>query len=810
MVKAGERVNAKTRNTMFKNYLKIAMRHLCKHRGYTLINMLGLSLGLACCILIVLYVQDERSYDRYHERANQIHRVAMTITSQGKQMHSASTPAPLGPAIVADYPEVIKAVRFFPLHQKTLMRHGDKRFYEEQIIVADASLLDVFSFPLVHGDARSAFDDPNGILISEHVAEKYFGQANPLGKTLTFREETDYRVTGVLKNIPSNSHVVFDIVLPLSQATITQFQYENFLHEWWDASAYTYLLLHSDASATAFQEKLPAVIEKHIGAEFRAGGMEANLFIQPLTDIYLHSHLEGELGANSHVTYIYIFTAIALLILLISIINFVNLSTARSLVRAKEVGVRKAMGAHKRQLFYQFIGESMLLAFLALGVALIVITVVLPAFNALTQKALTLQAHLPYLAGIPLLTILLGLLAGSYPALVLSSFDSLKALQGSASMRSRSGSLRRALVVFQFSISIMLIVALLVINNQKDYLQTKALGFNKEEIIVIKLTDLRLRWESETLKSALLDLPPVSQVTFSQTIPGESSVKQGYGANGIQGLALMTTLLVDDDFLQTYDIAVLTGRDFSAERPTDRTDAFIINEAAAGYLGWTSPLGKELKWGVTQKKGTVIGVVPNFHFQSLHHQIDPLVLHIEPNWYRYISVRTTTQRLAQTLTQLEEVWHRFSPAFPFDYFFLDERIGQLYGKEVQVNGIIAVFSGLAILLTCLGLFGLAAFTAQQRSKEIGVRKVLGASSASILILLCKNFAKLVMVAFVVATPLAYLAMNRWLEDFAYRIEIPWWIPLVAGSVALAIALMTVSYQAMRAALADPVRSLRSE
>ena len=795
---------------MLTNYLKSALRQLRKHKGYAGINILGLALGLACCVLMLLYVQDERSYDRYHEQADQIYRVAMATTALGNRTTSASTPAPLGPAVVADYPEVVDAVRFFPLYQKTLVRHGDKRFYEERLIVADASLLDLFTFPLVLGDARTAFDDPNAILITERTAEKYFGQDNPLGKTLTFREQTDYRVTGVLKNIPANSHFVFDMVLPLSQVTIARYQYENFLHEWWDASAYTYLLLQADASPAALAEKLPAVIEKHVGDQFRTAGIETDLFLQPLTDIYLHSHLGRELGVNSHVAYIYIFTAIALLIVLISLINFVNLSTARSLVRAKEVGVRKAVGAHKRQLFYQFIAESTLLAFLALGGAVVLIALVLAPFNALTHKALTLHDHLAYLAGIPLLAVGLSLLAGGYPALVLVSFDPLTALKGTLMTRSKRGFLRQALVVFQFVISIMLIVAVLVVNNQKDYLRNKALGFNKEEIIVIKLNDLRLRWESEPLKSALLDLPNVSQVTFSQLIPGVASLEQGYGAEGTQDMILMNTLLIDDDFLRTYDVAVRAGRDFSAERPTDRTAAFVINEAAAGHLGWADPLGKQLKWGVTQKWGTVIGVVQDFHFQSLHHQIDPLVLHIEPNWYRYISVKTTTEELAQTMAQLEAVWRRFSPDFPFDYFFLDERIGQLYGKEAQLNTITASFSGLAILITCLGLFGLAAFTAERRTKEIGVRKVLGASTAHILVLLCGNFAKLVMLAVVVATPMAYLAMNRWLEDFAYRIEIPWWTALVAGAAALVIALLTVSYQSMKAALTDPVETLRYE
>ena len=795
---------------MLKNYLFIALRHLRKRKGYTLINILGLALGLACCALIGLYVQDERSYDRYHEQAHQIYRVAQASTAHGNLTKSASTPAPLGPALAADYPEVVEAVRLFPLYQKTLVRHGDNRFYEEHIIVADASLLDVFTFPLVRGDARTAFADPNSVLITERIAEKYFGQDDPLGKTLTFREQADYRVTGVLQNIPTNSHFAFDMVLPLSQATIARFQYENFLHEWWDASAYTYLLLQAEASPGALQKKLPAVIDKYIGDQFREAGLETDLFLQPLTDIYLHSHLGRELGANSHVAYIYIFTAIALLIVLISIINFVNLSTARSLVRAKEVGVRKAVGAQKRQLFYQFISESTLLAFLALGAAVVLTTLVLPFFNALTHKALALPGHLTYLAGIPLLAGGLGLLAGGYPAFVLASFDPLTALKGSLRTRSKSGFLRQALVVFQFAISIMLIVALLVVHNQRDYLRNKALGFNKEEILVIKLNDLRLRWESETLKSALLGLPTVSQVTFSQLIPGLSSLKQGYGAKGIEGMVLMNTLLIDDDFLRTYDIDVLAGRGFSAERPTDRTGAFIINEAAAGHLGWTSPLGNQLKWGVTQKTGTVIGVVQDFHFQSLHHQIDPLVLHIEPNWYRHISVKTTTAELAQTLAQLEAVWHRFSPDFPFDYFFLDERIGKLYEKEAQLSVITASFSGFALLITCLGLFGLAAFTAERRTKEIGVRKVLGASSTRILVLLCKNFARLVMLAFVVATPVAYLAMNRWLEDFAYRIDISWRIFLLAGLAALVISLLTVSYQSIKAALANPVETLRYE
>ncbi|MCG8607821.1 ABC transporter permease [bacterium] len=795
---------------MFKNYLKIPLRHLLKYKGYSLIKIMGLALGMACCALILLYVQDELRYDRYHEKADQIYRVAMEVKTGDKLNKSATTAAPMGTAILNEYPEVVEMVRLFPLLQKTLVSYEEKRFFEEAIIVADASLLEVFSFPLVLGNAKTALHDPNTILITERIAEKYFGDGNPLGKNLTFREETPYRVAGVLKNISSNSHFQFDMVLPLSPATIARFQYEDFLEQWWDWSCYNYLLLQAGQSPIEWQRKFPALIEKYIAEQYRTSNVEVTLFLQPLTEIYLKSHLNRELGANSHIIYIYIFTAIAVLILLISIINFVNLCTARSLVRAKEVFLRKAVGAQKRQLLKQFLAESILLSFVALSFALILIQVFLPHFNDFTYKELTLHDNLIYLISMPIMTTFLGLLAGIYPAIVISSFDPLTVLKGNPITSAKGGFLRQALVISQFVISIILIVAMLIVNEQKEYLKNKTLGFNKEQIIIIKLNDLQLRWQSEAIKSELLRIPNVSQATFSQTVPGLSKVKQGYGVKGSQSMILMNTLLVDDNFLRTYDIELVAGRDFSAEMQTDRTSAFIINEDTAKQLGWRNPLGKELKWGVTQKTGTVIGVVDDFHFRSLYHRIEPLVLHIEPIWFRHISVRTASEDFSRTLKRLEEVWHQFSPNYPFDYFFLDENIERLYAKEEQFNRIISSSSAIAIFIACLGLFGLSAFTTEQRTKEIGVRKVLGASISSILILLCRDFLKLVLIAFAVAIPLAYIAMNRWLQDFVYRIEISVNSFVLAGSFAILLALATVSYQSIKSAMADPVETLRYE
>ena len=789
---------------MLTNYFKIALRNFKKRKGYAVINVAGLAVGMACCLLIALYVQDEHSYDRYHENADRIVRLVETRARVG---------APFGPALVAEYPAVEQAVRIHPMFWSTpLIKVGDRGFYEDGVFFADSSLFAVFSFRLLRGDPKTALAAPFSMVLTETTAAKYFGEGDPIGQVLTYDGVHEYTVTGIVEAPPANSHFRFDFLASFS----TLYALEEFWGmplTWINPTAHTYLLLTHRDAAERLEARLPAFILTHRGEAFRDGRAYR---LQPLTDIHLHSNLRSEIAPNSDITLIYIFSAIAVFILLIACSNFINLATARSAERAREVGLRKVVGAHRRQLVWQFLSESVLMSAVAGMLAVGLAALALPAFNTLAGKALTANALLSgeMLLGLFGVVLFVGVAAGSYPAFVLARFRPAAVLKGSRGTAARGARLRKGLVLFQFAVSMVLIVGTATVYEQLAFMQSRTLRFADEQIVVAPMLDRAFRPRFETLKEALAQHPEVVAVSGSHRVPGQAFNGLGYVPEGgdPENPVGARDIGVDHDFTRTFGLELVAGRDWSREIVTDETEAYLINETAARAFGWIDPkdaVGKRLVLPSRGLSGAAIGVVKDFHFKSLHHTIEPLVMHLQP-FVMNVSMRIRTDDLPATLASLERTWSQFSPSFPFDYYFLDAAFGSRYRAEERAGRLFGYFALLALFIACLGLFGLAAFSAVQRTKEIGVRKVLGATVGGLVVLLSKDFVKLVGWAFVVAVPVAYLAVTHWLAPFPYRIEISWGIFLMAGSLALAIALLTVSYQAVRAALADPVESLRYE
>ncbi len=790
---------------MLKNHLKIALRNLRRHKIISLINMIGLAIGMACAALILLYVRHELSYDQYHQNKNRIYRLVSKV--QGASYEAvAKVPGPWAIAAQKDFPEIEQIARFV-FFNETLVSRGEKRFYENGGLYADSTVFEVFSFRLLQGDHQTALTQPNTVVVTEALAQKYFGEENALGQTLTFDNQNQYQVTGVMANVPANSHFTFDYLVSMAS-------YNNPRRESWQwLQFYTYLLLKEGASPAAVAEKFPDLLRRHVEAATAANYAP---YLQPLTDIHLRSNLFREMQANSDVAYIYIFSAVAGFILLIACINFMNLSTARASTRAREVGVRKVTGADRWQLIKQFLGEAILVSFAALLIALVCIDYLLPVFNTLANRQLAVDYFQDYFLVIGLLgmTLLVGVMSGIYPAFVLSSFKPVNVLKGKLPSSSRAR-LRQGLVVLQFAISAFLMIATGVVYNQLAFIQNKKLGFNEEQLVIIPIRDEAMRQKYETVKQALAQHPNVVSVSASANMPGGSDFGIPYEPAGIprDNIPPARILVVDHDFIQTFQMEMAAGRSFSKDHLTDATAAFIINEEAAKQLGWSDePLGKMIAMPNIQRDASpVIGVLKDFHFRSMREKIGPLLFFIAtPDWYSVLSVRLRPENMAETLTFLERQWAAFDPIHPFTYTFFDEGFAQLHQAEQQIGALLRYVSILAILIACLGLFGLAAFTAEQRTKEIGVRKVLGASVGSVTLLLSKDFTKLVLIGFIAAAPLAYYAMNRWLENFAYRIDIGWGVFALSGLLALTVAWLTVSYQSIKAALANPVEALRYE
>lgn len=790
---------------MLKNYLKIAWRNLINHKGYTAINIAGLAVGMACCLLILLYVQHELSFDQYHVYKNRIYRLATRI--QGASFNGiAKVNGPWGLAAKNDVPEVEEAVRFVVAGQ-VLMSRGHTRFYETNGLFADSTVFDVFSFPLLQGEKRTALTAPRTLVVTPDFAQKYFGNENPVGQTLTVDNRAEYLITGLLDNIPSNSHFNFDFLL--SMASLEHPQRDSWIQ--WN-QFYTYLLLQAGASPQVVAAKISTVLQQNMGED----AARFTPFLQPLTEIHLHSRLFRELSGNSEMAQIYIFSSVALFVLIIAAINFINLTTAQAARRTKEVGVRKVLGSQRRQLAGQFLAEAILLCAFAAVLAISLAEFLLPTFNSLVDRSLTLDwLENPLLVFAALaFTLIVGVLAGCYPALVLSAFRPTNALRMSSNGAAGKSALRSGLVIFQFSLSAFLLIATGVIYRQAQFMREKKLGYNAEQILTIPIQNPALARNYEIVKHELLQHPNVMRVSASANLPGGSDWGIPMQPEGVapEQAPPMRILAVDHDFLATYEIQIVQGRGFSKEFAGDSTRAFVINEEAARQLRWDEPLRKTIAMaGIHRPASPVIGVVKDFHFRSLHERLGPLLLFIPPaEWMTVFSVRVRSENLQTTLHFLEEKWRQLDPDHPFTFSFLEDRLAQRYQGEARLQRMSAYATGLGILIACLGLFGLVSFAAAQRTKEIGIRKVLGASAMSVVHLLSKDFLKLVVLANLIAWPFAYYFMNRWLQDFAYRVNVGWWVFAVSGALALVVALITVSTQALKAALANPVEALRYE
>ncbi len=802
---------------MLKNYLTVAFRHLVRNKAFSFINLAGLAVGMAACVLILLYVRDERSYDQFHEKADHLYRLA--------QAGSALTPPPLAPALAQTYAGIEGFTRIMPSSGDVLIRQGESlRFYEKRFYWADSTLFSLFSFPLLKGNPDKALTGVYHVVITEDIARKYFGDEDPMGRILIFDigMKVELTVTGVMANPPANAHFRPDFL-----ASLFSFEAIGYMtfDDWDQNRYYSYISMRPGQSAETIEAGLPTFFETHTGTA-RPGYQ-----VQPVPDIHLYSNLEAEAEPPGDPGYVATFALIALLILVVACINFMNLSTARSSHRTREVSMRKVLGAGRAALVRQFLGESLLLSFLALLLTIPLLLVALPLFNTIAEKDLSLQAA-DLLWAAPVLVLLaglVGLIAGSYPAFFLSSFAPLRILKG----RHRAGSprVRQALVITQFAIGLVLAIGTMVAHRQLGFLQTKNLGFDEEQVVVISARTYghaAVPLPFDTMIEQFTAQSGVRAAAATGDVPSLPPVEAPFMPEGLTDLDAMAETTwnlydVDVDFIETLGLEVVAGRSFKRDVITDETEAFIINEAAARQLvtlygeAWANPVGKkldryqraDLTW-MPERPGRIIGVVGDFHYASLHHRIAPLVMQQSERSLDHLVVRLQPGNATGTVAALENIWMSHLPERPFEYFFLDAEIDRLYRAEARMTTLMDLFSGLGLFIACLGLFGLAAFTAERRTKEIGIRKALGASVPSIIVLLSKEFTRLVLMACLIAAPIAYFIMRGWLSDFAYRIDLSWSLFLLAGVMALGIAWLTVGYQSIKAALTDPVDSLRYE
>ncbi|MDF9800162.1 putative ABC transport system permease protein [Catalinimonas alkaloidigena] len=805
---------------MIRNYLKIAFRNLANYKLYTTLNILGLSIGVASCLLILLYVYHELSYDAFHAKADRIYRVGLNGKIADQEIFTTNTTPPLAFTAVEELPEVQNAVRVYVYQDQQVIRYGEKVISEDDIFFADSTFFDVFSFKLLEGEAATALTEPNSLVIPEDVARKYFGREPALGKTLLLgNDKTPNTVTGILEEVPDQSHFHFSMLRSMS--TLDYSRSEG----WFNNSFMTYLLVHEGASAQALEDKLAGLVEKYVGPEiqqfmgvsldeFKKQGNKYGYFLQPLLDIHLHSNLSDEVEPNGDITYVYIFAAIAFFIILLACINFMNLATARSANRAKEVGVRKTLGSMRSNLVRQFLTESVLLSLIATVLALVAAILLLQPFNNLSGKEIStaLFAEPWFMLSLLALMLLVGIVAGSYPAFYLSSFRPVEVLKGKLKAGMKSSGIRNVLVVFQFFISITLIICTLLVYQQLEYTSSKNLGFEKENVVVIKGAWRLPDGTQEVLKEELKNKAQVVDVSISNNVPPGVNNTTIFRRKGTEDDIMISTYSIDYEHLSTMQIELLEGRNFSRNFPTD-TAAILLNEAAVREFGFEDPLNEEVLYfggqNAEMQPYKVVGVIKDFNYESLRHAIRPLALMLTTNGSN-IALRIAPGDVRATLDMIEKSWDQYAADEPFQYSFLDEDYDALFRAEQRLGVVFSVFTVLAILVACLGLLGLASFMAEQRTKEIGIRKVMGASVSSVILLLSKDFTRLVVVAFVLSIPLAYFIMDWWLEGFAFRISIGPWIFILAGLTALLIAWLTVSWQSARAASANPVRSLRSE
>ncbi len=809
---------------MIKNFFKIALRNIFRQRAYAFINIAGLAIGISCCLLILSYIKDEVTYDNFHPEHERTYRIALDRKFPDNQFVYARTPLPMGPTLVEDLPEVEASMRMFKNFGGTgqlTFNIGDRFFDERNIFAVDSNFFDFFSVELIDGDPETALDQPNSLILTEAMSTKYFGDEDAIGKQLQIQGVGEMIVRGIARPLPTNAHFHFDFLFSLS--TIPGLYNNNF---WGSYNAYNYIRLVEGQDISVLDTKVPDVIKQYMGPqiqqflqisydEYEQAGNEHRYFFQPLTDIHLTSNYQWEIEPNSNKSTVYLFAGISVFILLIACINFMNLATARSANRAKEVGMRKVLGAVKKQLVFQFLTESIMMCVFALILAVGITALLLPFFNELSMKTTTINDFLTLevVIGMVGFAILLGIGSGLYPAFFLSAFKPVAVLKGKLKTGAKNSWLRNGLVIFQFSVSVILVIGTMVIYQQLQYMNEKQLGFDKDQLVVIERAAM-LGAQSEAFKNTLLENPNVSSVTGSSTIPGRQ-VNGGTFTDVTSSDAseryLMPSITGDFDMIATMGLEMADGRAFDRNIRTDSA-AVIINEAAARVFGWADPINKQLQ-PINGPIFRVIGVVKDFHYQSLHQEIGPLALFardLNSQPLPLMVVKVNTRSLDQTLSYMESKWNEFVAQRPIAYNFVDQEFGTLYEKEQRSGKIFTAAAGLAILIACLGAFGLAAFLATQRTKEIGIRKVLGATTTSIVSLLSKDFVKLILLANMIAWPLAYFGMQKWLESYAYAVGVNVLLFIIATIGSLAIALLTVSYHSIRAATNNPADVLHHE
>jgi putative ABC transport system permease protein len=810
---------------MFRNFLKVALRNLWKNKAFSAINIIGLSVGLAVCLLIVLYVKDELSYDKYNAQAENIYRIDADISFNGTQFTSAASQAPIAPTLMKDFPQVVQYTRLRNFGD-ILVKKDNQNIPNHNAVFADSTFFQVFSIPMIEGNRLTALNEPNSIVIDETTARKYFNSTHVLGKTLYVDNSVTCKITGVMADIPPQSHFHFSFIRPMHDT------YHDDQTDWLSNNYASFVLVRPGVTKASLQKAVDATINNylvkqldqflHMNAnDLKKSGNHFVYPVMPLTDIHLHSNKSYEFEANGNITYVYIFSLIAIFILLIACVNFMNLSTARSANRAKEVGIRKVAGSLRSNLITQFLIESVLTSFLSLVLAIGIAALLLPLFNQLAGKqmsVLTLFSTwlLPVLIA---LIIVVGCIAGSYPAFYLSSFEPVQVLKGSIAKGFKNSWLRSGLVVFQFFISISLIIGTIVIYNQLTYIQSREIGYNRDQVLVINNT-YALDKNIKTFRQDMLKISGVRSASITGSLPTETAHSQ----NGwfkdptldAKQVNILTDFYVDQNYIPTMSMQMAAGRNFSTNFLTD-SNAVIVNETAAKLLGFKNPLNETLyrpsgyasNGAFNSKAFHIIGVVKDFNFSSMHDKVGPLIIELNDNWGRVV-VRINTKNIPALISEVEKKWNSMGPGQPFNYSFLDADFNKIYDAEQRTGKLFITFAVFAIFIACLGLFGLVTYAAEQRIKEIGVRKVLGASVGEIVAMISKDFIKLVLIAFVIAFPIAWWMMNEWLQSFAYRINISWWVFALAGTLTIAIALITVSFQAIKAAIANPVTSLRSE
>ena len=806
---------------MIRNYLKIALRNLMKYKFISLINLFGLTVGLACCLLILSYILNEISYDRFQPYANRTYRISRSFhNEQGVQyLHLGTISPPFGPALKTAFPEFQKMTRLL-LNSSISFRYEDKKFNEKNVYFADENLTDVFKVDVLKGNPKKALEDPFSIMITDELAKKYFGNEDPMDKMVKLDNNISCKVAGVYKPFPSNTHLHPHVLISFNTLKDSAIYGEKNLEtNWGNNSFFTYVVLPEGYDPKKIEARFPAFLDQYMHPQGEPAGFKASktthLFLNRITDIHLFSHLDYEAEENGDIKRVYVFSVIALFILLIACINYMNLSTARSVLRAKEIGIRKTVGAQRKEIIAQFLAESVLMSWLAFFLAFGLTAMLLPWLNKLSGQELSINILLRWEVLLPVILtpFIVGIISGIYPAMFMSSFQPVKVLKGVFRVRGNI-SLRKVLVVVQFAISIILIINTAIVFRQLKYMQQKSLGFNKDHIVTMNYPATAFNNQYESFRNELLQNNGIKDVARSSRIPSgrllDAMGTAVFAGDSAQPVNVdIKFLSVDYRFIPSYGIGMAAGRNFSQDFPTDST-GFVLNETGAKMLGWKiqDAVGKRIVYGGI--KGSIIGIMHDFHFESLHQQIVPLILLPLTNNYNAISVKLSGNNIAGSLAHLENTWKKFLPETPFDYTFLDDRFGKLYASEQKQGTIFTVFAGIAIFIACLGLFGLSAFTISQRVKEIGIRKVLGADVSNIVTLLSADFMKLVIVAAVIAFPLAWYMMHQWLQDFAYRTSIQWWLFMAAGIIAAMVAFMTISFQTVKAASANPVKNLRTE